>query len=59
MMTSIARQLVKHSAGVAKGAYDDVKAAGEALMPILKKSGMYERKHYLNNSSDSDAFNLS
>ena len=39
-----------------KGAYDDIKAAGEALVPILKKNGMYERKHYLNDSSDSDAF---
>ena len=29
-----------------KGAYDDVQAAGEALIPILKKNGMYERKHY-------------
>ena len=28
-----------------KGAYDDVQAAGEALIPILKKNGMYERKH--------------
>ena len=28
-----------------KGAYDDVKAAGEAIVPILKKNGMYERKH--------------
>ena len=37
-----------------KGAYDDVKAAGEALLPILKKNGMYERKHYLNDSSDPD-----
>ena len=40
-----------------KGAYDDVKAAGEALLPILKKNGMHERKHYLNDStSDHDAF---
>ena len=39
-----------------KGAYDDVKAAGETLLPILKKNGMYERKHYLNNSSDPDMF---
>ena len=39
-----------------KGAYDDVKAAGEALVPILKKNGMYERKHYLNDPSDPDAF---
>ena len=39
-----------------KGAYDDVKVAGEALVPILKKNGMYERKHYLNNSSDPDTF---
>ena len=28
-----------------KGAYDDVKAAGEALVPILKKNGTYERIH--------------
>ena len=27
-----------------KGAYDDVKAAGEALMPILKKNNMHTRK---------------
>ena len=39
-----------------KGAYDDVKAAGEALLPILKKNGMYERKHHLNDLSDPDAF---
>jgi histidine decarboxylase len=39
-----------------KGAYDDVKAAGEAIMPILKKNGMYERKHYLEESTDSDAY---
>ena len=38
-----------------KGAYDDVKAAGEALIPILKKNGMYERKHYLNDSTDPNA----
>ena len=25
-----------------KGAYDDVQSAGEALIPILKKNGMYE-----------------
>ena len=30
-----------------KGAYDDVQAAGEALIPILRKNGMYERKHYV------------
>ena len=39
-----------------KGAYDDVQAAGEALIPILKKNGMYEREHYigdLNNPSGS------
>ena len=30
-----------------KGAYDDVKAAGEALVPILKKNGMYLAKAYL------------
>lgn len=35
-----------------KGAYDDVKTAGEAIMPILKKNGMHERKHYLKDSSD-------
>ena len=40
-----------------KGAYDDVKAAGEALVPILKKNCMYERKHYyLDESVDSDAY---
>ena len=40
-----------------KGAYDDVKAAGEALVPILKKNGMYERKHYyLAESINSDAY---
>ena len=39
-----------------KGAYDDVKAAGEALLPILKKNGMYERKHYLNDSTDPNAY---
>ena len=40
-----------------KGAYDDVQAAGEALVPILKKNGMYERKHYLKNSTDpNDAY---
>ena len=39
-----------------KGAYDDVKTAGEALLPILKKNGMYERKHCLNDLSDPDAF---
>ena len=27
-----------------KGAYDDVEAAGNALIPILKKYGLYERK---------------
>jgi histidine decarboxylase len=27
-----------------KGAYDDVKAAGEALMPIIRRYGLYERK---------------
>ena len=30
-----------------KGAYDDVQAAGEALIPILKENGMYEREHYI------------
>ena len=40
-----------------KGAYDDVKTAGEALVPILKKNSMYERKHYyLDKSDDSDAY---
>jgi histidine decarboxylase len=39
-----------------KGAYDDVKAAGEAIVPILKKNGMYERKHYLGESTDLDAY---
>ena len=29
-----------------EGAYDDVKAAGEALIPILKKNNMYSRKIY-------------
>jgi histidine decarboxylase len=29
-----------------KGAYDDVEAAGNALIPILKKYGLYERKVY-------------
>lgn len=30
-----------------KGAYDDVEAAGKALMPIFKKYGLYERRvHY-------------
>ena len=37
-----------------KGAYDDVKAAGEALLPILKKNGMYKRKHYY--FDDPDAY---
>ena len=39
-----------------KGAYDDVKAAGQALVPILKKNGMYERKLSLSNPSDPNAF---
>ena len=40
-----------------KGAYDDVKAAGEAILPILKKNGMYERMHFLSDStSNRDAF---
>ena len=30
-----------------KGAYDDVKSAGEALMPILKKNNMYEQTLHL------------
>ena len=38
-----------------KGAYDDVKAAGEALVPILRKNGMYERKLYCHNSSSADS----
>ena len=38
----------------AKGAYDDVKTAGEALVPILKKNNMYERKHYY--LDDPDAY---
>ncbi|HEY9659920.1 MAG TPA: pyridoxal-dependent decarboxylase, partial [Allocoleopsis sp.] len=29
-----------------KGAYDDVEAAGNALMPIFKRYGLYERKVY-------------
>lgn len=33
-----------------KGAYDDVKCAGEALVSILKKNNMYERILHLNNS---------
>ena len=35
-----------------KGAYDDVKSAGEALVPILKKNGMYECTYQLNCSTD-------
>ena len=31
-----------------KGAYDDVKAAGEALIPILKKNNMHTRKLFCN-----------
>ena len=31
-----------------KGAYDDVKAAGEALIPILKKNSMHTRKIFHN-----------
>ena len=34
-----------------KGAYDDVKSAGEVLIPILKKNNMYERTLYLGNST--------
>ena len=34
-----------------KGAYDDVKSAGEALIPILKKNGMYERQHHFSDST--------
>ena len=30
-----------------KGACDDIKAAGEALIPILKENGMFERQLYL------------
>ncbi|HEV2800405.1 MAG TPA: pyridoxal-dependent decarboxylase [Pyrinomonadaceae bacterium] len=39
-----------------KGAYDDVEAAGKALMPILKKYGLDERKVYYdpNNPSKFD-----
>ena len=33
-----------------KGAYDDVKSAGEALLPVLKKNSVYERKLYLEDS---------
>ena len=29
-----------------KGAYDDIKSVEEAILPILKKNGMYERKLY-------------
>ena len=29
-----------------EGAYDDVKAAGETIIPILKKNDMYSRKIY-------------
>ena len=35
-----------------KGAYDDVKSAGEALVPILKKNGMYKCTYQLNCSTD-------
>ena len=38
-----------------KGAYDDVKAAGEAIVPILKKNGMYEWKHHLEDPTNPDA----
>jgi len=31
-----------------QGAYDDVKSAGEILVPILKKNNMYERKVFYN-----------
>ena len=34
-----------------KGACDDVKRAGETLIPILKKNGMYERKLNIKNDS--------
>ena len=37
-----------------KGAYDDVKTAGEALVPILKKNNMYKRKYYY--VDDPDAY---
>ena len=30
-----------------KGAYDDIKSAGDALVPILKKNDMYTRKLYV------------
>ena len=33
-----------------KGAYDDVKSAGESLVPILKRNNMYEQTFYLNDS---------
>ena len=40
-----------------KGGYDDVKTAGETLMPILKKNGMYERRYYyFDESDDPDAY---
>ena len=38
-----------------KGAYDDVKSAGEALIPILKKNGMYKRKHHFSDSTASES----
>ena len=34
-----------------KGAYDDVKAAGEALLPVLQKNGMYERTLHLKDAT--------
>ena len=40
---------------VFKGAYDDVQAAGEALIPILKKNGMFERLLYPHNLDDQSA----
>ena len=38
-----------------KGAYDDVQTAGEALIPILKKNGMYEREHYIGDLTNPSA----
>ena len=34
-----------------KGAYDDIKAAGEALLPVLQKNGMYERTLHLKDAT--------
>ena len=38
-----------------KGAYDDVQTAGEALIPILKENGMYEREHYIGDLTNPSA----